>query len=223
MEQKIREYIDSVFRDVPHSERADNIRNEILQNLLDKYADLLKEGRTADEAYAIAISSGGDLSGIVADLRGESVKYNYNYEKQFDKMYEKQYKREKKKCSRFDSLLWPITVCLYLLYSLLVRGAWAYSWNLFIAASAVSSLYRFLTVKSNRKARRGALSSFVWTATVVVYFILSFATGRWDITWILFILAIAVSNIAEILVFHEEDEDEDEDEEEQKAKRRKRI
>ncbi len=223
MEKKIREYIDSVFRDVPHSERADNIRSEILQNLLDKYADLLAEGRTPDEAYAIAISSGGDLSGIVSDLKGEHVKYNYNYEKQFDKMYEKQYKREKKKCARFDSLLWPVTVCVYLLYSFLIRGAWAYSWNVFIVASALSSFYRFLTVKSNRKARRGALSSAVWTATVACYFLLSFLTGRWDITWILFILAIAISNIAEILVFREDDEDDEDDEDGNDRKRGKKI
>lgn len=97
MEEKIKSYVEGVFRDVPKSERAENIKSEILQNLTDKYRDLKREGRDDEEAYAIAISSGGDLSGIVADLKGENVKYSYAYEKQFEKMYDKQYKREKKK------------------------------------------------------------------------------------------------------------------------------
>lgn len=97
MENRIRDYIESVFRDVPESERAENIKSEILSNLLDKYHDLKNSGKTDEEAYAMAISSGGDLSGIVSDLKGEKVKYSYAYEKQFERMYEKQYKREKKK------------------------------------------------------------------------------------------------------------------------------
>ncbi len=211
MEDKIRQYIESVFRDVPGSRRADNIRSEILQNLLDKYHDLIAEGKSEEEAYAIAISSGGDLSGIVADLKGENVKYNYNYEKQFDRLYEKQYRREKKKCSRFDSLLWPIVVCVYLLYSFFVPGAWWYSWDIFIFAAAGSSLFRFFTVKSNRKARRSALSNFVWTSTVAIYFVVSFLTDRWDVSWMIFVLAIAVSGIADTLAFPEVDDDDEED------------
>lgn len=123
MEEKIRQYIEGVFREVPESERSANIKCEVLQNLLDKYADLKSEGKSDDEAYAVAISSGGDLSGIVADLKGETVPYSYSYEKQFEKVYEKQYRREKKKCSRFDSLLWPLVTCAYLLFSFFVRGA----------------------------------------------------------------------------------------------------
>lgn len=211
MEDKIRQYIESVFREVPQSQRADNIKGEILQNLLDKYHDLRDEGKSEDEAYAVAISSGGDLSGIVADLKGENVKYNYNYEKQFDKLYEKQYRREKKKCGQFDSLMWPLVVCAYLLYSFLVPGAWGYSWNIFIAAAAASSLFRFLTVKSNRKVRRSALSSFVWTTTVVVYFAITFLTHRLDISWIVYVLAIPLSRIADTLAFPEVDDDDEDD------------
>lgn len=69
MEERIKNYIESVFRGVPQTEHSESIKNEILQNLLDKYHDLKNEGRNDEEAYAIAISSGGDLSDIVADLK----------------------------------------------------------------------------------------------------------------------------------------------------------
>ncbi|GEM_PF-2942170 len=216
MEQKIKNYIETVFRDVPNNERTQNIKTEILQNLLDKYHDLRSEGHDEEEAYALALSSGGDLSGIVADLKGEPTEYNYNYEKQFEKHYEKQYKREKKRCDNFASWYWPLVVCVYLVVSFCLRHVWGYSWIIFPAAAAGNDLYRFCVIKSNRRQRRSALSSLVWLCTVTFYFILSFWTGRWDVTWLMYILAIPVSRLLQAIVFPEEDVDPDDVNEKEK-------
>ena len=220
MEEKIQNYVNGVFRDVPKSERAETIRSEILQNLLDKYRDLKKEGRSDEDAYAIAISSGGDLSGIVADLNGENVKYSYTYEKQFEKMYDKQYKREKKKCAAFSSCLWPITVCLYFLISFLIPGMWGTSWIIFIVAAAVNSLFAYFTFQSNQKKKSEALKSTIWVGIVALYLILSFATGRWDITWILFLLGVAVSNLVRAVTGKDEDGWDDDDDDDDKEDRK---
>lgn len=207
MEKKIIRYVEGVFSDVPSTDRTQRIKDEIIQNLLDKYADLVKAGKSEEDAYAIAISSGGDLSGIVADLKGETKHYNYNYEKQFCKVYEKEYAREKKKCSSFNSLLWPVVTCVYLLFSMLVHS-WFYSWIIFLIACVISSAFKFYTVKSNSKVRRNALNSMVWMSATSLYFILSFITARWDMTWILFVLAVPMNKIAALLVFKEDDEPE---------------
>lgn len=195
MEQKIKCYVDSVFRDVPSNERAQSIKSEILSNLLDKYRDLREEGRSEEEAYAIAISSGGDLSGIVADLKGETVTYSYAYEKQFQRMYEKEYRKEKKKRAAFSSCLWPCVLCFYLLFSFLVPGAWAYSWILFPAAAAVDNLVAFLLIKSNPKKKGEAGRGALWLGILSFYFILSYTTHRWDITWIIFLIGVALSQL----------------------------
>ena len=195
MEEKIKNYVEGVFRDVPKNERSESIRSEILQNLTDKYRDLKKEGKNDEEAYAIAISSGGDLSGIVADLKGENVKYSYTYEKQFEKMYDKQYKKEKRKCAAFSSCLWPLTVCLYFVISFLIPGIWGVSWIIFIAAVAINNLFAYFTIKSNPKRKSDALRGALWVGIVTLYLILSFATSRWDITWLIFLLGVALSNL----------------------------
>lgn len=207
MEKKIIRYVEGVFAEVPETDRTQRIKDEIIQNLLDKYSDLLKSGKSEEDAYAIAISSGGDLSGIVADLKGETMHYNYNYEKQFCKVYEKEYAREKKKLSSFNSLLWPTATCFYLLFSILL-GGWHYSWIIFLITTTVSSAFKFFTVKSNQKVRRGALNSLIWMSATSLYFIFSFATYRWDMSWILFILAIPVNKMVSLLVFKEDDEPE---------------
>lgn len=208
MEKKIIKYVDGVFAEVPTSERSQRIKEEIVQNLIDKYRDLIKSGKPEEDAYAIAISSGGDLSGIVADLKGETVHYNYNYEKQFCKVYEKEYAREKKKFQTFNSILWPVVTCIYLIFSMLLKSSWYYSWIIFLLGCVVSSAFKFCVVKSNDKVRRGALNSLVWMSATSLYFILSFTILRWDMTWILFVLAIPVNKIVALLVFKEDDDPE---------------
>lgn len=208
MENRIKNYVESVFRDVPNTERASNIKSEILSNLLDKYNDLLAQGRDENEAYAIAISSGGDLSGIVADLKGEQLStYNYNYEKQFDKLYEKQYSREKKKCAIFAGWFWPLIVCVYFLYSFLVSGSWSYSWLIFLIGASVEDFVAYAVKKSNYRARMSALRGGIWTAIVVVYFVLSFCTRKWSVTWIVFLLGVGVQNIVNAMFTRDKDDE----------------
>ena len=221
MESKIYNYVDMVFADVKPTERSENIKSEIKQNLICKYRDMIAEGRSEEDAYAIAISSGGDLSGIVADLSGKNVPYSYNYEKQFEKLYEKQYRREKKKLKRVSAVVWPVVTCLYLLYSFLVPGAWAYSWVIWLLAASGMNFYHAFVVKSREKERRGAASAGIWVAVVALYFLLSFFTGRWDVTWLLFIVAVAVSAIVKALLQKDNDDGTDDEENDNSGKNTK--
>lgn len=207
MEERLKHYIDGMFRDVPKTERAENIKCEILQNLIDRYRDLKAEGKDDEEAYAVAISSAGDLSGIVADLKGEKD-YSYEYEKKYEGLTEKQRRRERKKCRRFAAVYWPVVVCFYFLISFLFRF-WAYSWLIFIAAVTVENLYGFGVYKTDVRRRRNSLYSAIWTGLTVVYFAVSFLTMRWDVTWLIFIMGIALNNVVGALVFHNNDEGDD--------------
>ena len=46
----------------------------------------------------------------------------------------------------------------------------------------------------NRQTFR-AVNSAVWTLATVLYFIISFSTMRWNVTWIIFLIAAAVQSI----------------------------
>lgn len=199
MERKLVNYIEGLFTGVPFSEQAKNIKDEITQNLLDKYEDLINSGKTKEEAYAIAISGIGDLSSIIAELKAQKPRKD-------------PYKKEKKKCAVFNSVLWPTSVCLYLIFSLL-QQTWFSSWVIFLITSVISSAYEFFTVKSNLKVRKASLNSIVWLSATSLYFIFSFSTHRWDMTWILFILAIPMNRIAHLFVFKDDyiDDDDNDD------------
>ena len=61
MEEKLRAHMDELFRNAVPTEQTREIKEEILQNITDKYHDLLAEGKSEQAAYQIAISGIGDL------------------------------------------------------------------------------------------------------------------------------------------------------------------
>ena len=57
MKEKLIQYVDLLFAGATGSEE---IKQEILQNTLDRYDDLIAEGRSPESAYRIAISGIGE-------------------------------------------------------------------------------------------------------------------------------------------------------------------
>ena len=49
--------------------------------------------------------------------------------------------------------------------------------------------------EGERKNLMKSLSSALWTLTLAVYFILSFSTHAWHITWVIFLIATAAEQL----------------------------
>ena len=52
----------------------------------------------------------------------------------------------------------------------------------------------------DRKAMRGAISGALWTLLIALYFIISFTTGAWYITWIIFLFGAAAESFINIFM-----------------------
>ena len=74
MKHKLREYIDTIFADAegraPYNERLRELKEEMLQNLCDRYDDLLAKGKTPAAAYNIAVAGVGDISELLDSVVG---------------------------------------------------------------------------------------------------------------------------------------------------------
>ncbi len=73
MEERLKKHLDSLFAGAPDTEKMSEIKEEILQNTIDRYSDLIAEGKTEEEAYNTAIGGIGDLSQIIGDRRKNNV------------------------------------------------------------------------------------------------------------------------------------------------------
>jgi len=218
MEDRLRRYVDGIFEETTPTRKAVELKEEMIQNLEDKYKDLISEGKTPEAAYNIAIAGIGDISGLLNELE-EELK-NTPWQK-----YENEAARKK------SAMLTSIAVMMYILsvlplIILSMVGSRVYDIVgipvLFILVAAATGLliYNNMTKPSyekesdsmveefkewkaenkDRKSMRGAISSALWTVIICLYFVLSFTTGAWYITWIIFIVGAAIESFINIFM-----------------------
>ena len=68
MQERLRKYVDSLFKDVPLTKSIVELKEEMIQNLYEKYQDLLKSGKTEETAFNNVISGIGDVSSLIYDM-----------------------------------------------------------------------------------------------------------------------------------------------------------
>lgn len=204
MNDKLRAYIESLFEDAPKNKKTIELKEEMLQNLIEKYNDLLAEGKSEEAAYNIAAASIGDISDLIDQLNKDIKTDPSETEKQRKK----------------SALLVSIAVMLFIVsttpififnYSklglVLMFIIWATATGLLIYNGMTKPKYNKLddtlveefkewkasSAQNNSVFR--AISSALWLLAVVVYFILSFFTGAWYITWVVFMISAAINSI----------------------------
>lgn len=220
MEYNIRAYVDELFRDAPNTQRAYEMKVELVQNLLDKYNDLVACGKSEEDAYNITIYGIGDISELLEEMRrqetaqaggGASGNTYYTAIGYF---------------RRRSAALVAVAVGLYIfsVIPVVLLGVLseetqneylaAFGGAIMLAIAAVATgllIWNSLTqpkrddppeivIDRYNRTRGGsawlkAVESGFWLLVVAVYFLVSFLTRRWDITWIIFIVAPAVSAI----------------------------
>ena len=64
MREQLEQYVKLLFAGTPDSE---DMQQEILQNTLDRYDDLLDHGKSPEAAYRLAIAGIGDISELLGN------------------------------------------------------------------------------------------------------------------------------------------------------------
>ncbi len=202
MREKLIAYIDYLFEKAP--EQAEELKNEIKSNTLDRYDDLLSKGMSEDDAFYAATASIGDVNALLRDLY--SSKPSIPAEKR----------------SPARALMLSLAVALYILCVVPVIALEGINDILgvclmfvMIAVATALIIYRATAFKQRKnpdasqseqiKTRElnrvehnpayHAISGALWTLAVAAYLIVSFGTHAWNITWLIFPIAVAVQNI----------------------------
>lgn len=205
--------MDHLFRDVKPTRKSVELKEEILQNLVDKYHDMIAEGRTPEAAYNIAVASIGDMDELLAGLHGAPSSESLPATKEV-----------LDKGRRKSAVLISVAVMMYIMSILppILLSDTVFENKLapalmfiMIAVATALLIYNNLTkpryqrtddsiveefkewqeqTDSSRRAMR-ALSSALWAIIVVIYIVVSFWTMAWHITWVIFLLGVAVEGI----------------------------
>lgn len=215
MYEKLRHRVDRLFENAPNTKRAYELKEEFLANLTDKYDDLISEGKTEEEAINIAIAGVGDVDSIINELKEKSSKFDY----------EKVQKERKKSAIIFagaialyiigaaveqlcheifqldegigDVLMLIIfaVATFSLIYSIVSKPKSRYEK---VDDSMVEEFKEWRVNKDNEKEIKKSLKSIVWCAVFVLYFIVSFSFDNWYISWVIFIIGLAIDRIVSL-------------------------
>ena len=215
MEDKLRRYVDGLFARTAPTKKAVELKEEMLQNMEDKYNDLISEGKTPEAAYNIVVAGVGDVGALISELEVEAP--------DSPEYIEFEASRQK------SAMLTAIAVMGYILsflplivlelfdsrYSgrigvpfmfLMIAGATGIlvynnmSKPKYIKGSAtmVEEFREWQAGATDKKSMRRAISAALWSIILVLYFVISFWTGAWAVSWIIFPLGVAVEAILNI-------------------------
>ena len=193
MREQLIQYVSLLFAG---AENCEDTRQEILQNTLDRYDDLIAQGKSEEAAYRLAITGIGDVSEILG--RNDTVPAAVP-----------EPKKNTDNDTLMKKLLRAIAVGLYILCPLPLIVLSELGMDTFglcglLCFVAVATVLMILGAKKQDspekedadepKSEMGkSVSSLIWAIGLAVYLIVSFLTGAWHITWVIFPILGAVN------------------------------
>ena len=208
MREKLITYVDLLFSGVAD---ADDIKQEILQNTLDRYDDLLAQGKSPEAAYTLSISGIGDITEL---LGSTSEKLQVDPEPTVPTPIQVKSLVRKK-------VAITVAICLYILCPipvLILSNELGVCGLLAMIAIATGILIATGEKEDDKKEQkeeqpltqakqmRKSIHSAISAAGLCCYFITSFLTGAWHITWLIFPIVAAIKGLVNACLDMKEDE-----------------
>ena len=196
MRQQLIKYVDLLFAGATD---AEDIKQEILQNTLDRYDDLLSQGKTPEAAYRLAISGIGDINELLGTpLQNPAPSGESNTE-------EDRKSRTKQAVAIAMYIASPIP-----LFVLGDMGLGTLGLCLLLLLVAAATALLVTTAKDDpeepemnnpsenitpQEELRRSIARTIRIAALAMFLILSFLTGAWFITWLVFPIASAIRGV----------------------------
>lgn len=211
MKEKIRQHFNMIFADAPKTRRAIDLKEEMTQSAMDKFDDMVADGYSEEDAYENVIHSIGDVTQLFPAVE----------EKNLLVLSEKDRKKK--------ALLTSIAVGIYIfagavffyfgadggnpefgmvltiLLCIVPTVMLVYASNMYPdyhqkEEPDMVELYKAAKYSTNKaRAVRKSINSIIWSVTLVLYFVISFISYRWQVTWIIFLIAFCLQAIVKLV------------------------
>lgn len=200
MRDQLIQYVELLFAGATDSE---DIKQEILQNTLDRYDDLIAQGKVPEAAYRLAIAGIGDINEIL----GTNVPRNGIAHPVTD---------AEDRDTPTKKLLRAIAVGLYIIciLPLIILDGHILGFCGTLSIVAVATVLIMLGAKKENKESQKendtrtplqkGISALVWAIGLAVYICWSFTCYEWHITWIVFPILAALDGLLTVLVKQKE-------------------
>ena len=216
MAEELRAYIDRLFADAPHTQSAQELKEELYLNSREKMDDLMKNGATEEEAFNIVKRGIGDVTQLINGLKTETEQ-----PEQGD-VQRKEQKKKKSAVLRAASIALYIAspifvialgasgygvagvvcmlICIAVATALIIYSNTVYPKYERMDDTLVEEFREWKAEQADGQKKKNKYSGIIWPIIVAVYLLVSFTTGAWYITWIMFVCGAVVERIVDIAV-----------------------
>ncbi len=201
MREQLVNYVNLLFAGTTGTEE---IKQEILFNTLDRYDDLVAQGKSPEAAYRLAMTGIGDIDEILAQ---ENPVTNQTETFTYTETAAQPAPDEKEKKTRRAAAIAMYICCPVPLFILGDTIGLCLMLILIAAATALLVMNgdkdeEVVETPSKNSSRSDAANSLIKTIkrfnrliSVIVFLVLSFVTGAWYITWMVFPLFSCINGL----------------------------
>lgn len=219
MREQLIQYVELLFAG---GRDCEDIKQEILQNTLDRYDDLIAEGKVPEAAYRLAITGIGDINEILGTHSQTPSVYHSTAPVTATPADND---------TPMKKLLRAIAVGLYILCPLPLFALSEFGMDTLglcgtLTIVAVATVLIILGGKKKVKPDgtadednedevppkselRKSVSGMVWAIGLALYFLISFATGYWHVTWVIFPILGALDKLLNTIIRNREAQNSD--------------
>ncbi len=208
MREQLIQYVNLLFAGTADCE---DIRQEILQNTLDRFDDLVAQGKSPEAAYRLAISGIGDINEILGSAPKSTSLPSYEPIPEVKQQPETEDDIKRKKIR-------AVAVAMYILCAipLIILSEFGYDilgLCLTLGLVATATYLMIITGKkddddddgenpeiSPSRQLKKSIESLIWAIGLAVYLIVSFLTGAWYITWIIFPMLGCIEGLVNAII-----------------------
>lgn len=211
MKEKIRQHFNLIFTDAPKTRKAIDLKEEMMQSAMDKFDDMVADGYSEADAYENVIHSIGDVTELFPTVE----------EKNLLVLPEKD-RKKKALLTSVATGIYIFAAAVYFYFGACSDNAqfgFAFAIMLCIAPTVMLvyaanmypdycrkeepdlvEIYKGVKYSHNKaRAIRKSINSIIWSVALVLYFIISFVSYRWQVTWIIFLIALCLQAIVKLI------------------------
>ena len=204
MREQLIQYVELLFAGASDSEE---IKQEILQNTLDRFDDLVAQGKSPEAAYRLAITGIGDINEILGAATHAPAATASVPVQTVQPETEEDIRRKKIRAGAVALYI----ICALPLIILSQFGLDILGLCLTLLIVAFATYLMIVTgkkdddedEKESKEAKhplKESIGNIIWVVGLILYFGSSFYTGAWHITWLLFPIMACARGLSDAII-----------------------
>lgn len=206
MREKLISYVNLLFAG---NDDRDEVRQEILQNTLDRFDDLVADGKSEEAAYRLAIGGIGDINEILGQEPAPAGRAASPAPSEGSSRRDTPVKKSLRAVAVALYILCPLPLLALADIGMEVSGLCG-----LLTFVAIATAFMMLgspskgspeetpapKVSGPQQELWNSIHTLIEVLTLVAYFLVSFLTGAWHITWLIFVIGCALNGLVKAIL-----------------------